>query len=124
MKTLIAFPATVSSSFRFASHDGVAHSCTIVLFRLQLCPAAVFPIDFVTVVQPSSYVVIHLELAAAVRLCRMALSPATRVTLGAVLGGLVGFYVVDRLEDDYKVRRCKRTHAAGADAETKSTQRK
>jgi len=35
----------------------------------------------------------------------MALSPATRVTLGAVLGGLVGFYVVDRLEDDYRAKR-------------------
>ena len=52
--TPIAFPATVSSSFRFASYDGVAHSCTIVQFRLQLYPVAVFPIDFVTVVHPSS----------------------------------------------------------------------
>mmetsp|Transcript_5999 Transcript_5999/g.37221 ORF Transcript_5999/g.37221 Transcript_5999/m.37221 type:complete len:103 (+) Transcript_5999:830-1138(+) len=82
----------------------MSHSCTIVLFRVQLCPVAVLRCSR-SGAAIHSYLPRHRELAAAVRLCRMALSPATRVTLGAVLGGLVGFYVVDRLEDDYRAKR-------------------
>lgn len=74
--TLIAFHATISSSFRFPNHDGVAHSCTIVQFRLQLYPVAVFPIDFVTVVQPfsrtSSYISsLQLQFACTAWRCRL-----------------------------------------------------
>lgn len=111
--------------FSFPLHEPWASSCPCIPFGFPPTPLPSLVLAVVLVYSGSAAIAPLSRTSTSDEVClrRMAWSQSTRVTLGAVLGSLVGFYVADRLEDEYKVRRSRRWQEGPVGVGTNRTER-